>query len=148
MGNNKFDDVRGNTRWLVLSSFPYNSHWHLNDINHTKCNKFKAKLDLEVNIERAHRVERHKHGKKRSNTNENQPHTIVCRLRDWKQREQVLRKARKEKPVGLHISEDVTLSTLLKRQAHLEKFKAAKQAGKIAYFVLDRLEIRDKPPSY
>ena len=86
----------------------------------------KIKLDLEVDIERAHRVEQRKQGKKRSSTNEHQPHTIVCRLRDWKQREQVLRKARKEKPVGLHISEDVALSTLLKRQAHLEKFKAAK----------------------
>ena len=92
----------------------------------------KIKLDLEVDIERAHRVEQRKQGKKRS---------------DWKQREQVLRKARKEKPVGLHISEDVALSTLLKHQAHLEKFKAAKQAGKIAYFVLDRLVIRDKLPS-
>ena len=74
----------------------------------------KIKLDLEVDIERAHRVEQRKQGKKRSSTNEHQPRTIVCRLRDWKQREQVLRKARKEKPVGLHISEDVALSTLLK----------------------------------
>ena len=62
-----------------------------------------------------------------------------------KQREQVLRKARKEKPIGLHVNEDVTFSTLKKREAHLERFKAAKQAGKIAYFVLDRLVIRDKP---
>ena len=101
----------------------------------------KAKLDLDVDIERAHRVERRK---KRGSANANEPRTIVCRLRDWKQREQVLRKARKEKPVGLHISEDIAFATLKKREAHLEKFKAAKQAGKIAYFVLDRLVIRDK----
>ena len=83
--------------------------------------------------------------KKKSNANANEPRTIVCRLRDWKQREQVLRKARKENTVGLHVSEDVAFSTLKKREVHLEKFKAAKQAGKIAYFVLDRLVIRDKP---
>ena len=102
----------------------------------------KAKLDLDIDTERAHRVERRK---KESNANANEPRTIVCHLRHWKQREQALRKARKEKPVGLHVSEDVAFSTLKKREAHLEKFKAAKQAGKIAYFVLDRLAIRDKP---
>ena len=91
---------------------------------------------------RAHRVERRK---KKGSANANEPRAIVCRLRDWKKREQVLRKARKEKPVGLHVSEDVAFSTLKKREAHLEKFKAAKQAGKISYFVLDRLVIRDKP---
>ena len=84
-------------------------------------------------------------GKKKGSANANEPRTIVCRLRDWKQHEQVLRKARKEKPVGLHVSEDVAFSTLKKWEAHLEKFKAAKQAGKNAYFVLDRLVIRDKP---
>ena len=67
--------------------------------------------------------------KKRGSANANEPRTIVCRLRDWKQREQVLRKARKEKPVGLHISEDIAFATLKKREAHLEKFKAAKQAS-------------------
>ena len=64
----------------------------------------KAKLDLDIDIERAHRVERRK---KKGRANANEPRTILCRLRDWKQREQVLRKARKEKPVGLHVSEDV-----------------------------------------
>ena len=83
--------------------------------------------------------------RKAVSANANEPHTIVCRLRDWKQREQDLRKARKAKPVGLHVSEEVAFSTLKKREAHLEKSKAAKQAGKIAYFVLDRLVIRDKP---
>ena len=102
----------------------------------------KAKLDLDTDIERAHRVERRK---KKGRANANEPRTILCRLRDWKQREQVLRKARKEKPVGLHVSEDVAFSTLKKQEAHLEKFKAAKQVGKIAYFVLGRLVIRDKP---
>ena len=81
----------------------------------------KAKLNLDKAIERAHRVERRK---KKGSANASEPRTIVCSLRDWKQREQVLRKARKEKPVGLHVSEDVALSTLKKRKAHLEKFKS------------------------
>ena len=78
----------------------------------------KAKLDLDIDIERAHRVEQRK---KKGSGKANEPRTIVCRLRDWKQREQVLRKARKEKPVGLHVSEDVAFSTLKKREAHLDE---------------------------
>ena len=68
----------------------------------------------------------------------------MCRLRDWKQKEQVLRKVRKEKPRGLFITEDIALSTLQKREPLIPKLKAAKEAGKIAYFVLDRLVVKDK----
>ena len=73
----------------------------------------KGKLDLDVDIERAHRVERRK--TKSGQANQSQPRTIVCRLRDWKQREQVLRKARKEKPADFYISEDLSPVTLQKR---------------------------------
>ena len=48
----------------------------------------KEKLQIDVDIERAHRVERRKSGKKR---NAKQPRTIVCRLLDWKQREAVVK---------------------------------------------------------
>ena len=71
----------------------------------------------------------------------------MCRLRDWKQREQVLRKARREKPADVYISEDLSPATLQKREPQIPKLKAVKEAGKIAYFVPDRLVIRDKPAS-
>ena len=105
----------------------------------------KDNLGIEVDIERAHRVERRK--TKPGQANQNHPRTIVCRLRDWKQREQVLRKARREKPSDVYISEDLSPATLQKREPQIPKLKAAKQAGKIEYFVLDRLVIRDKSPS-
>ena len=54
----------------------------------------KDNLGIEVDIERAHRVDRRK--TKSGQANQNHPRTIVCRLRDWKQREQVLRKARRD----------------------------------------------------
>ena len=100
----------------------------------------KDKLQIDMDIERAHRVERRK-SSKRQNTN--QPRTIVCRLRDWKHREAVVRKARKVKPEGLYVSEDLAPETLLKREA--QKLKAAKESGKIAYFILDRFVIHEKP---
>ena len=80
-----------------------------------------SKLGIEVEIERAHRVDRRK-------KNTNQPRTIVCRIVHWKQ--EILRKARSLKPVGLHVSEDLAFSTLQKREAQIPKLKAAKEAGR------------------
>ena len=56
-------------------------------------------LGIEVDIKRNHWVEKRKN--KSGQANQNQPKTIECRLRDWKQREQVLRKARREKTTDL-----------------------------------------------
>ena len=55
------------------------------------------------NIERGHRVERKK--KPEAAKKLGQPRTIVCRLKNWKQKEAVVRKVMKEKPVGLFICE-------------------------------------------
>ena len=63
----------------------------------------KAKLGMDLEIERAHGVER----RKRSQGSAEKPRTIVCRLRNWKQKEQVLREARREKPSGLYVSRHV-----------------------------------------
>ena len=57
----------------------------------------------------------------------------------------MLRKARKLKPIGIHISEDVALATLKKREPLIPKLKAAEEAGNVAYFDLDRLVIRNEP---
>ena len=98
----------------------------------------KDNLGIEVvDIERAYQVERRK--SKSGQTDQDQQRTILRRLRDWKQREQVLRKARREKPTGLYIGEDLSPATLQKREPQIPKLKAAKKAGKIADFVFDRL---------
>ena len=94
----------------------------------------KEKLIIEVDIERAHRVERRKSGGINQHQADAKPRVIVCRLSSWKQKEAVVRKARKEKPEGLFICEDLSQATLEKRIPHLGKLKAAKQAGKSAYF--------------
>ena len=99
----------------------------------------KDNLGIEVDIKRRKT--------KSGQANQNHPRTIVCRLRDWKQGEQVLRKARRKKPADVYISEDLSPATLQKREPQIQKLKAAKQAGKIAYFVLNRLVIRDKSAS-
>ena len=106
------------------------------------------KLGIDVDIERAHRVERKTRQQHGNQVNEPErppgPRTIVCRLRNWKQKEEILRKARREKPFCLFISEDLSPETLAKRVPHVAALKEAKKAVKVAYFVLDRLVIRHR----
>ena len=62
----------------------------------------------------------------------------------WKEKEAILKSARQRKPTGLFINEDLATETLEKRKEQMERFKDAKRAGKLAYFVLDKLVIRDR----
>ena len=86
---------------------------------------------MEVDIERARRVERKK--KPEAAKKSGQPRTIVCRLKTWKQKEAVVRKARKEKPEGLFICEDPDRLSVAILEKQVEKLKAAKTARKTAY---------------
>ena len=106
----------------------------------------KAKVTLEsqlnllfkVEFERAHRT-----GK--ANRAVARPRTVICRLVSWKQKDPILKAARTVKPEGMFVNEDLAVETLQRRKDQLPKLKQAKQAGKIAYFVLDKLIIKDKP---
>ena len=75
---------------------------------------FILMLCYAVDIEGAHRVERRK--TKSGEAIQDQPRTIVCRLRDWEQKEQVLRNARREKPNDLYIRESRKFLSLKQRQ--------------------------------
>ena len=75
------------------------------------------------------------------------PKTVICKLYDWKEKEIILRQARRLKPVGIYVNEDVAEETLKKRKDQLTKLKEAKDQGKIAYFVLDKLVIKNRPSS-
>ena len=105
----------------------------------------EEELGIAVDIERAHRVNTRHPGGNGGRGDPEKPRTIVWRLHSWKQKEAVLRKARKEKPQGLFISDDLAAATLEKRATQLDKLREAKRAGKTAYFVLDRLIIHSKP---
>jgi hypothetical protein len=54
--------------------------------------------------------------------------------------------ARIVKPTGLFVNEDVAEATMAKRREQMPRLRQAKQDGKIAYFVLDKLIIKDKRP--
>lgn len=99
----------------------------------------KLDLAVEPDIERAHRVGRVVAGSRR------RPRTIVCRLRDWRQKDSIIRSARRIKPAGLFINEDLAKETMEKREDQRPKMEEAKRNGKMAYFVLDRLIVKDRP---
>ena len=116
-----------------------------NDSENKVKEAIKSSHGLEIEIERAHRVDKRKKvGGKQSKEEKEKPRTIVCKLKDWKQRESVIREARKVKPKGFYIAEALARSTLRKREEQIEAMKKARDAGKRAYFILDRLIIRDK----
>ena len=98
-------------------------------------------LDYEPEIERAHRV-----GKttKPDGSPLDKLRTIVSKFYDWKVKENILHAARKVKPRGIYVSEDLAEDTRLRRKEHIDKLKEAKAQGKTAYFVLDKLVIRNK----
>ena len=71
--------------------------------------------------------------------------TVVVKFTSYKEKEAILKKARRIKPEGLNIFEDLAEETMEKRRAQLPQLKQAKAQGKIAYFSLDKLIIRDRP---
>ena len=105
---------------------------------------FTEKLQMESPpaIERAHRT-----GKDKKPDGTSKPRTVVCKLYDWKEREAILKAARRIKPHGIHIYEDLAEETMAKRRELLPKLKRAKEEGKIAYFSYNKLVIKDRPPN-
>ena len=101
----------------------------------------KDKLNLEENfeIERCHRI---KSGNKNPRY-ANQPRPIVAKFCKWKDKESILRKARSLKPEGVKFFPDYAKRTLEKRALQKDKLIAARAEGKVAYFVMDKLVIKE-----
>ena len=137
------DDQRGKLTYLENQSRRNNLRidgipeeegetWETSEQKVKEAIKNKLRLQIDVNIERTHRV-----GKRLSNRGRSdKPRTIVCRLRDWKQKEPILKVSTTVKTRGIFVNEDFAYATIQRRKELLQ-LRAAKQAGKIAYFVVD-----------
>lgn len=90
-------------------------------------------------IERAHRVGRIVGGSRRRRR------TNVYRLRDWRQKELIIRNARRLKLIGLFVNEDLAKETIDKREEQRPRKDEARRNGKLAYFVLGTLIVKDRP---
>ena len=98
----------------------------------------KLNFESAPEIERAHRTDR-----PRRHDGTSKPRTVVCKFTSYKAKEAILKKARRIKSEGLNIFEDLAEETMEKRRAQLPQLKQAKAQGKLAYFSLDKLIIRD-----
>ena len=122
-----------------------NETWEETEAKVKQVLKDELNLPSAPDIERAHRVGKSSRRPASAQNSANRPRTIVCRLRDWKERETILKCARRIKPDNIFVKEDLSPATLEKRESQRPKMEAAKRAGKIAYFVLEKLVIRDGP---
>ena len=71
---------------------------------------------------------------------------IVAKFQSWKQKEAVIKEARKLKPQDVKFVEDFSQKTLLRRNQQIPDLKKARDDGKIAFFVGGNFVIKDKPP--
>ena len=108
--------------------------------------KDKLGLTEDFEIDRCHRVGRSGNRQRRTGRQEDDPRPIVAKLVRWKDKERILKKAREVKPNGVKFLADLSKRTLDKREEQVPDLIAARKSGKIAYFVLDKLIIKEKPP--
>ena len=99
----------------------------------------KERLDIEnVEIERAHRA-----GRK----SRNKPRTIVCKPLRFKDKQNILRKAKLLKGTNVFINEDYCQDTAEYRQELWAEVKVLRSQGKIAYLNQRSIVFRDKLPA-
>ena len=99
----------------------------------------KERLDIEnVEIERAHRGGRKSRSK---------PRTIVCKLLRFKDKQNILRKAKLLKGTNVFINEDYCQGTAAYRQELWAEVKVLRSQAKIAYLNHRSIVSRDKVPA-
>ena len=100
--------------------------------------KFSERQANDIRIERAHRTggDNHNHSGK--------PKTVVVKFESYKDRDTVMRAARKEKPRGVYINEDLSQRVMARRRELMPRLREAREQGKIAYLTYDKLVVRDR----
>ena len=104
----------------------------------------KLRIQETLHIERAHRVG--KQMSKRHDKSKNRPRPIIAKFTYWKQKRKVLRAARELKLEGVQFYPDFAKRTLQRRASQIPKLLEERKKGKVAYFVMDQLIVKDKPP--
>jgi hypothetical protein len=90
-------------------------------------------------IERAHRIER------RIITDKvmSKPRTIIIKLLNYKDKENILKHSKMLKGTGIFINEDFSYETNKIRRELIEKMKIARNAGKYAVIEYDKLIVKE-----
>lgn len=137
-----------------------NEDWDATEVKVREMLTEKLAITAPIEIERAHRIGRKsairgnrsahvKDGDTRdsaqaTNGTQSKPRTVICKMKDWKQKESIVKTARRMKPTGILIFDDISSETRRKQKEQLPRLIDAKKQGKIAYFVLDKLIIKSR----
>ena len=92
--------------------------------------KDELNLNSAPDIERAHRVGKSSRRPAWAQNSASRPRTIVCRLRDWKERETILKCARRIKPDNIFVKEDLSPATLEKEKVNVQRWKQPREQGR------------------
>ena len=97
----------------------------------------KSKLGFteKPDIERAHRIGAFR-------TSQQRP--VIVKFNRYKDRAAVLKNAKNLKGTSIYAKDDVSEKVLASRKSQMEKLRDARSNGKIAYFSLDRLIIKER----
>ena len=96
---------------------------------------FNEKLCVKnVQIERAHCSKRNK-----SNNNSGKPRTIVCKLLNYKLKEEILRDSKKPKGSNIFINENFCYETMQYRRNYGKKSKTYEVRAKLSILIIDQL---------
>ena len=104
------------------------------------------KIEEDLNIERAHRVGKYQKAYTKSDGTRvpEKVRPIVARFSSWKQKDAIVKAARSLKPTGVMFLDDLSDLTLAKRKAQIRQLLEARKEGKIAYFSVDKLIIKER----
>ena len=111
--------------------------------------KERLKIEDDLLIGRAHRVGkprppyRHVGGSKVAS----KPRPIVARFQIWKEKEKLIKAARKTRPERVQFFEDFAKATLERRRQKLPELIKARKEGKKAFVAMNRVVYaKSKPP--
>ena len=112
--------------------------------------KSKLKIEVDLNIERAHRVGKLRPQPSHRHDGSNvkiRPRPIIVRFQSWKDKEMVVKKARQLKPEIIQFYEDYSKRTLDRRKEKIPELIQARKRSKRAFLVMDRLTVTDAGPN-
>ena len=123
-----------------------------------KAIKEQLGIERDVFIERAHRVgdkldrhaPNHRHADSASrptgsHANRGHHRPIVARFRFWKEKENVIREARRKRPNGVQFLNDFARRTLDRRAEKIPEMLEHRRNGKTAFMIMDKLVVYDRP---
>ena len=151
LGNQEYLENQSRRNTLYVTGIQENGKesWDETEVILKSKSKELLKISDDLTIERAHRVNSKPNGRRassgaRGGRKDERSRPILAKVLNWKEKERVLAAARSIRPDGVKFVQDFSQATLDRRYELVPKLKEARRQGKIAFFIADRLIIKEK----